>query len=408
MINSNTAEQINQVMQTFFRVKAQMDAQKAQKNPQTQPQPQQFVMTQGMRRFEGQLKHYQQEILEYEYPDWHEAALAKIPVDKLVERANKSITEPPVGTKPLSFKDELLKQLLAWFKHEFFKWVNQPECDFCGSQTRGIGGTQPNSAEIPFRPGMVELYQCNTCNQITRFPRYNDAKKLLETRRGRCGEWAQAFTLCARALGYEVRLAHDWTDHIWTEVYSDAQERWLHCDSCENSMDSPLLYEAGWGKKLNYVVAVSVHQIVDVTQRYTTKYNEVLTRRTLVPEQWLASVIAQMNAELNQHLSPEAKANLIKRKPVEEAEFKINREGRKKKEEVKEEEKDGRISGSVEWRAQRGELGDVAKTLEAEKKQEDVKKDLEKLDKKVPEGGACTVAPYEKADPPQVKKDEPN
>jgi len=50
----------------------------------------------------------------------------------------------------------------------------------------------------------------------------------------------------------------------------------------------------------------------------------------------------------------------------------------------------------------------LLKHLKLRKKQEDVKKDLEKLDKKVPEGGACTVAPYEKADPPQVKKDEPN
>jgi len=408
MLNSQTTDQINQIMQTFFRVKAQVDAKKTnphQPQPQTQA-PQQFIMTQPMLRFQNQLKRYQQDILEYEYPDWHEAALAHIPVDKLVERANKCIDEPPIGTKPLSFKDELLKQLLAWFKHEFFKWVNQPDCDFCGSATQGIGGTQPNSSEIPFRPGHVELYRCNTCRQVTRFPRYNDPKKLLETRRGRCGEWAQCFTLCARALGYEVRLAHDWTDHIWTEVYSDSQERWLHCDSCENSMDAPLLYEAGWGKKLNWVIAVSANEVVDVTQRYTHKYSEVLTRRHSIPENWLEGVIAKMNAELHPHLSPQVQASLAKRKPVEEAEFKINREGGKKKEEVKEEEKDGRISGSVEWRAQRGELGDFTKTLEAEEKQKEVKKELEELDKKIPQGGACTVAPFERADPPQVKKPE--
>ena len=32
------------------------------------------------------------------------------------------------------------------------------------------------------------------------------------------GEWANCFTLMLAALGYEVRLVVDWTDHVWTEV----------------------------------------------------------------------------------------------------------------------------------------------------------------------------------------------
>lgn len=35
-----------------------------------------------------------------------------------------------------------------------------------------------------------------------------------------------------------------------------SEQRWLHVDPCEAAVDSPLVYEAGWGKKLTYVVAV--------------------------------------------------------------------------------------------------------------------------------------------------------
>lgn len=83
----------------------------------------------------------------------------------------------------------------------------------------------------------VELYLCPNCSSISKFPRYNDPKKLLDTRKGRCGEWANCFTLCCRAMGLHARLVVDFTDHIWTEVWINSEERFVHADSCENIHD---------------------------------------------------------------------------------------------------------------------------------------------------------------------------
>lgn len=151
----------------------------------------------------------------------------------------------------------------------------------------------------------------------------SDPRKLLETKRGRCGEWAnvsqnglcelelimhhQCFTLCCRAVGAQARIVYDSTDHVWTEVYSEFEQRWIHCDSCEEAWDSvqsffsvyyeiltlfcqPLLYSLGWNKKLSYCIAFSTVEALDVTKRYTQGWSDVLKRRNQVREIELALV----------------------------------------------------------------------------------------------------------------------
>jgi peptide-N4-(N-acetyl-beta-glucosaminyl)asparagine amidase len=180
----------------------------------------------------------------YQYQDENLKAKARsvMPVEDINNKARIDYNAERELNQPnqKSLENHIIRHLLSWFKGSFFTWTNNPPCDSCKStNTKLIGGVAPNAYEQQGLAGVVELYQCSDCQQNTRFPRYNHAGRLLETKRGRCGEWAQAFTLCCNALGYEARFVNDWTDHVWTEVYIDS--RWQHADSCEQVLDAPMV-----------------------------------------------------------------------------------------------------------------------------------------------------------------------
>lgn len=282
-----------------------------------------------------------------------------IPLQELTAEAIKkhqSMKETSkADEKPLAIPDFLLLELLNWFKNNFFQWVDAPNCDFCGEATRGIGSVEPTPQEQQWGGGRVENYECTRCRRHTRFPRYNHPGKLLETRRGRCGEWANCFTLCCRAVGLEARYVLDWTDHVWTEVYSLSQERWLHCDPCENTCDKPLTYEVGWGKKLSYIVGFSKDEIQDVTWRYSANHAAVRDRRRECREKWLVDTIIKLTQQRQSGLPEDRKKILQNRLIVELVEFLTERT-------AKEGEDAGRVSGSLAWRLQRGEAGDISKS----------------------------------------------
>ena len=209
-------------------------------------------MTAFLSRLRSGLAHVKQ----YEDLLLQAKARSLVPIDLLSSKAkNRSKADE---------RDSLLLELLSWFKRDFFRWCDSPKCDFCNAKTLPRGMGPPNEQELRHQASRVELYACTTCGRETRFPRYNDPAILLETRRGRCGEWANCFAFICRALDYEVRHVLDWTDHVWVEVYSEAQQRWLHCDPCENKCNKPLMYEAGWGKKLSYIIAFSKDEVIVV------------------------------------------------------------------------------------------------------------------------------------------------
>ncbi|XP_033020964.1 peptide-N(4)-(N-acetyl-beta-glucosaminyl)asparagine amidase isoform X2 [Lacerta agilis] len=290
-------------------------------------------------------------VMVYENPSLQKKALACIPIQELSKNAHEKLIQARKMDRGslLNEQDMLLLELLNWFKCDFFQWVNNLLCSRCGGQTESKENLSPSDDDLRWDASRVENHFCNHCQFSNRFPRYNNPEKLLETRRGRCGEWSNCFTLFCRAVGFEARYIWDATDHVWTEVYSSSQQRWLHCDPCENVCDKPLLYEMGWGKKLSYIIAFSKDEVVDVTWRYSCKHEDLLPRRTQVKEAVLRQTINNLNKVRQQSLTEGRRRELLERIIVELVEFispKTPKPG----------ELGGRVSGSVAWRVARGEI----------------------------------------------------
>ena len=224
-------------------------------------------------------------------------ALGTVPVARLVAEAEARLAQAAMsGGEGASAAADvcgtaaLVAAALRWFKREHFRWVQRPPCRSCGGDTVGAGVDAPNAQEAQALAGTVELYRCAAgCPGQTRFARYNDAAHLLTASRcGRCGEWAQAFTLALRVCGMErVRMVFDFEDHVWTEFWSDALERWVHADACEEALDQPLLYARGWGKCLSWVLGMSARDdanavvLADRSRQYTPReqWSEMDRRR---------------------------------------------------------------------------------------------------------------------------------
>ncbi|XP_047997381.1 peptide-N(4)-(N-acetyl-beta-glucosaminyl)asparagine amidase isoform X1 [Leguminivora glycinivorella] len=293
-------------------------------------------------------------MIQYESEELQELAREQIPLVTLqlmaldrVREQQKKIKTGETKDYDLSFDVALLLELLGWFKYKFFSWVDKPPCSACDGQT-GLVRTQ--SMRVGGETCNVEIYSCQSCHTETHFPRHNDPLTLLRTRRGRCGEWANCFTLMCRALSYETRYVYDTTDHVWCEIFDVESNQWLHVDPCEGKLNTPLMYCHGWGKKLSYIIAVSRDDLQDVTWRYTMDHKEVLTRRNQCSEQELLSTILSLREHRQKQVSPARRQCLARRTLQELVQLMVERK-------PSEYESHGRISGERAWRTQRGEAG---------------------------------------------------
>ncbi|XP_047115860.1 peptide-N(4)-(N-acetyl-beta-glucosaminyl)asparagine amidase [Schistocerca piceifrons] len=290
-------------------------------------------------------------------------ALKLIPLTELEIKAVKThaiLTKKPLKmvqrTMEQMCRDILLLELMAWFKRIIFlSWVDSPKCWFCQGETKiswpqyNCGSPFLNLLGTSTLHSKKIVYMCTLCQEVTLFVRYNKTEKLLETRKGRCSEWANCFALLCKSLGWDVRVVYDVTDHLWVEVFSVSQQRWIHCDPCENAYDKPLMYEVGWKKNLSYVIAFSYDDVQDVTWRYTCNFNSVLRRRNLCSEQQLLDIMFAIREKRQRGLSLARKEYLKKRMLKELVEFLTPPK-------QTDAAYEGRTSGSLLWRLARGEV----------------------------------------------------
>ncbi|EDW01515.1 GH21476 [Drosophila grimshawi] len=298
-------------------------------------------------RFLQSLELYSDAVMQYEDEALLATGRSLIPVDELTTNAScklvamqELICSGECQEKEPCIRDLLLVELVNWFKTEFFEWVNNIPCQVCGSEDGKLRRTQ-TEGEV-----RVEVTFC--CGQETKFHRYNDISQLLVSRKGRCGEFANCFTFLCRCLDYDARLVHSHFDHVWTEVYSETQMRWLHVDPSDNVVDSPLMYQHGWKRSIDYVFGYSRDDAQDVTWRYTNNHQQILQIRKLCTEKELIDTLNMIRTKRQQFATVERKKFLSQRNMFEVISMTVERT-------PTESELKGRSSGSLSWRQSRGE-----------------------------------------------------
>ncbi|TGJ79141.1 hypothetical protein E0Z10_g9624 [Xylaria hypoxylon] len=240
-------------------------------------------------------------------------SLSSVKESKMFCRLLSSLSRTPLGWENAGLLDEALRQIPLGRIYD----DAETEFDTLNAIAMSIEAPRPDWGyqecveEKVCGALRVELYQCThtSCSRLTRFPRYTDPWVLMETRRGRVGEWVHVFSLFCCAIGSRARWVWSAEDYLWVEVYSKHVERWVHVDILEGTWDNPVLYSERWGKPLSYCIAFSTEGAVDVTRRYVRK-EKLLKPRNRCSELTLFYILKKITAERRNELSKEDQERL--------------------------------------------------------------------------------------------------
>ncbi len=117
----------------------------------------------------------------------------------------------------LNFDEKIskLKSFAVWFRNEFPYYYDN--CIFCKNKQSNFpyGSVYPTKEELSYHARITELYCCSICKETSRFPRFNSVHKVLDTRRGRCGEYSMLMLRMLNLLGH----THTFNSFLATYTY---------------------------------------------------------------------------------------------------------------------------------------------------------------------------------------------
>ncbi|KAJ5992326.1 hypothetical protein N7451_008050 [Penicillium sp. IBT 35674x] len=235
----------------------------------------------------------------YENPGLLDEALCIIPLDRLYSEAEEESqimhaqAASTKGKPEWGYQDCVIRALLRWFKSSFFQFVNNPPVFAVLHAHDRSGHDSPSPDETARGATRVELYRCSG----------SDLRML------------------CRAVGARVRWVWNSEDHVWTEVYSEHQRRWVHVDACEGAWDQPRLYTEGWNRKISYCIAFSIDGATDVTRRYVRNFAKNGSPRNRTSEEVVLWSIHEIRRKRRENMSKADQARLIKEDEREEREF---------------------------------------------------------------------------------------
>lgn len=262
-------------------------------------------------------------------------------------------------TAPIKDIDAIVIELCRWFKHDYMRWIDPIPCPRCGGKTQETGYDQPTRQEAADGGGRVEVHRCEdaACATVRRFVRYTTVSMLSKNREGRCGEWAHLFYVFLQLCGVRARYIWNSEDHVWCEYWSDGKQHWVHVDPCENSVDKPMLYDMGWGKKQAFCLAYGRSGAEDVTRAYVADFETgCQARRRAIgwSEKALRLALREDTISCRLQLEREDRVALV---DIDRQQASWMADAPRRVEEARLEKLGGRISGPEEWRKARAEMG---------------------------------------------------